>query len=270
MLEQVDDEGPSVMESSPSSAPDGGVGPSIFATTLHGTTRAPRQLLSADERRRLASLASIQRYEAGAYLFHQDDPATAVYNIISGVAKSVTLLEDGRHAVLAFFFHHDLVGMFEGSRYAQSTQAVTPLTAYRLPADALEQLLRRDPNLQLHFLCKLSHELRVAQRQAIMLGKFNAVQRVSLFLDFLDRHPELHERENEQVTIPMDRADIADYVGLRIESVSRVLQKLHRDRVIHVDGRHRFRIIDRDAFNQAMGGAVAEMDRGFADPVSVP
>ncbi len=256
MLEQSNDEGRLIMESNQSRAPSDAFGPSIYITQQQGTTRSAQQLLSPDERRRLALLASIQHFEAGDFLFHEGDPATTVYNIISGVAKSVALLEDGRQAVVAFFLNHDLLGMFEAQRYAQSAQAITPLTVYSLPIDALERLLRRDPNLQLHFLCKLSHELRAAQRQAIVLGKFSAIQRVALFLDFLDRHPQMHERDNEQVTIPMDRADIADYVGLRIESVSRVLQKLHRDRVIHVDGRHRFRILDRNAFNRAMGSPV--------------
>lgn len=247
-------------------APEGMAGPSIYATALLGRMQTPRQLLSADERRRLASLASIQRVEAGAYLFHQDDPATAVYNISSGVAKSVALLEDGRRAVLAFFFSHDWAGLFAGSRYTHSAQAVTALRVYSLPVVPLERLLRRDPSLQSHFLCKLSHELRAAQLRTIMLGKFNAIQRVSLFLDFLDRHPDLHEHANEQVTIPMDRSDIADYVGLRVESVSRVLQNMHRDRVIDVDGRHRFRIIDRGAFKLTMSCTAAAIDRGLADP----
>jgi CRP/FNR family transcriptional regulator len=244
------------MKSKQSRAPNGAFGPSIYVMHQHGGTRSPQQLLSPDERRRLALLASIQHFEAGEFLFHEGDPATTVYNIISGVAKSVALLEDGRQVVVAFFLNHDLLGMFEERRYAQSAQAITPLTVYSMPIDALEGLLRRDPDLQLHFLCKLSHELRAAQRQAIMLGKFSAVQRVALLLDFLDRHPQMHEYDNEQIMIPMDRADIADYVGLRIESVSRVLQKLHRDRVIHVDGRHRFRILDRDAFNRALGSRV--------------
>ncbi|MGC9269255.1 Crp/Fnr family transcriptional regulator [Acidiphilium sp.] len=233
------------------------MGPSIYAIPLSGSSTMPRQLLTVDERRKLALIASIRRFSPGEFLFHEGEPATVIFNIIAGVAKSVSSLEDGRQAVVAFFFSHDLVGMFEASRYAQSTQAVTALTAYCLPIDALERMLRHDPNLQLHFLCKVSHELRAAQHQAIALGRYGALQKIGLFLDFLDRHPDMHTDDDDRITIPMDRADIADHVGLTIESVSRMLQQLHRTGVIQLDGRHRFRIINRCALNRLISGAMA-------------
>lgn len=236
---------------------DAGLGPSIYAIPLSGTSTMPRQLLSIEERRKLALIASIRHFDIGQILFREGDPATEVFNIISGVVKTVVTLEDGRQTALAFFFSHDLVGMFEAGRYSDTAEAVSPVTTYSLPVATLERLLRNDPNLQLHFLCKISHELRAAQRQAIALGRYGAMQKIALFLDFLDRHPEMHKAGDNRITIPMDRADIADYVGLTVESVSRMLQKLHRGGIIQLEERHVFCINDRPAFDRLIGGAMA-------------
>lgn len=238
------------------SAPVGG--PAIRALPLRGGAGAAQQLLSASERRDLALIARLRHIDAGARLFEAGAPARAIFNIVSGVAKVSEVLADGSQATVAFFFADDLLGMFESDRYAYSATAVTALTVYCLPVDALERLLRREPSLQLHFLCKLSHELRAAQRQAIALGRYDAPQKLALFLDFLDRHPEMHADPTGLVSIPMTRADIADYVGLAMESVSRGLHRLHREGIIELANPQRFRIRDRARLDRLVAGEGAE------------
>lgn len=233
-------------------------GPAIRAIPLRGGDRSAHQLLSASERRELALIASIRHVDAGTRLFDAGAPAQAIFNIVSGVAKVSEVLADGSQATVAFFFAHDLFGMFENDRYTYTGMAVTALTAYCLPVDALERLLRREPALQLHFLCKLSHELRAAQRQAIALGRYDALQKMALFLDFLDRHPEMHADSTGLVTIPMIRADIADYVGLATESVSRTLHRLQREGIIELVTAQRFRIHDRARLDRLLTGDGAE------------
>ncbi len=237
------------------------LGPAIYAIPLCGGTTAPRQLLSFEERRKLSHIALTRRFDAGAFLFRETEQATEIFNIVSGVVKTTTTLADGRQSTAAFFFNHDLLGMFEAGYYSQTAEALTSVTSYSFPIDALESLLRKDPDLQFHFFSKVLDELRVAQRQALVLGRFGATQRIALFLDLLDRHPEMHQSGGPSISIPMDRSDIADYVGLTVESVSRTLQRLHRACIIYLDGRHAFEIRDRVAFDRLIGGTVTADDQ---------
>ncbi|HQT72430.1 MAG: hypothetical protein B7Z59_00365 [Acidiphilium sp. 37-67-22] len=233
-------------------------GPAIQAIPLRGGDGETHQLLSPSERRELALIASIRHIDAGARLFDAGGRATAIFNIVSGVARVSEVLADGSQATVAFFFANDLLGIFESDHYTYTGTAVTALTVYCLPVDALERLLRRDPSLQLHFLCKLSHELRAAQRQAVALGRYDASQKVALFLDFLAGHPEMHADCKELVTIPMTRADIADYVGLSTESVSRTLQRLRRKGIIELVTSQQFRIRDRARLDRLLTGGGSE------------
>lgn len=229
-------------------------GPRIQAVPLKGGGGQAHQLLSAEEQRELALIASIKHLEPGETLFEAGTRAQAIFNLISGVAKVCEGLADGSQATVAFFFAHDLMGMFENDRYTYTAVALTPVTVYRLPIDGLERVLRRDPNLQMHFLCKISHELRAAQRQAIALGRYDAMQKLALFLDFLDRHPQMHADRPGFVTIPMTRADIADYVGLATESVSRTLHRLQKAKIIDLPSAQLFRIRDRAALERLLSG----------------
>lgn len=229
-------------------------GPAIRAIPMRGGAGAAHQLLSAAERRELALIATIRHVEAGARLFEAGTTAHAIFNIVSGVAKVSEVLADGSQATVAFFFADDLLGMFENGRYAYTATAVTPLTVYCLPTDVLERLLRREPSLQLHFLCKLSHELRAEQRQAIALGRFGAAQKLALFLDFLSRHPQMHTGRSGLISIPMTRADIADYVGLATESVSRTLHRLQHEGIIELVSPQQFRIRDRTRLERLLTG----------------
>lgn len=228
--------------------------PAIRAIPMRDGDGEAHQLLSAAERDELAQIASIRHVDAGARLFDTGAPARAIFNIISGVAKVSEILADGSQATVAFFFAQDLLGMFEHDRYVYTATAVTPLTVYCLPTDALERLLRREPSLELHFLCKLSHELRAEQRLAIALGRYGATRKLALFLDFLNRHPEMHTGRTELITIPMTRADIADYVGLATESVSRALHGLQREGIIELATPQKFRIRDQARLEELLGG----------------
>ncbi|MGC9271930.1 Crp/Fnr family transcriptional regulator [Acidiphilium sp.] len=229
-------------------------GPAIQAIPLRGGDGEAHQLLSASDRRDLAMIASIRHIDAGAQLFEAGARAQAIFNIVSGVAKVSEDLADGRQATVAFFFVNDLLGMFESDHYIYTGTAVTPLTVYCLPVDALERLLLREPSLQMHFLCKLSHELRASQRQAIALRRYSAMQKMALFLDFMALHPEMQVDATGLMKIPMSRADIADYIGLTTESVSRALHRLCNEGIVELVTSHQFRIHDRARLDRLVGG----------------
>jgi CRP-like cAMP-binding protein len=100
----------------------------------HGRTH---QLLSDGERTRLAVISSVVRFKKGAEICHEGDDADAVFNIISGVVKAYTQGPGHDELVSAFLFSEDLFGLAREGHYVNSTKAVTPVTAYRIPIAAL-------------------------------------------------------------------------------------------------------------------------------------
>jgi CRP/FNR family transcriptional regulator len=118
-----------------------------------------RQLLSAEERARLAVLSSIVRLNKGEEIYREGQLTDAVFNIITGVVKAYRTAPDGSEHVTAFLFPDDIFGLSEDGKYTNSTKALTPLALYRFPVPALRSQLAKDADLEFHFICKLMHEV---------------------------------------------------------------------------------------------------------------
>ncbi len=230
--------------------------PAVLGVSLRGGAAGGRvPLLTAAERLELAAIATLVRIPRGAILQQEDEKISAIFNVVEGVVKTYRLTEDGKHHVLAFLFPGDLVGLYENSRYLNTAEAVTPVTAYRLPIAALEKLLDRDPALNIAFLSKACHELRQTQRHEMMLARREARLRLLMFFDML--MPRMEEGvatgERPILALPMRRADIADYLGLSAEAVSRGLHALVREGVIRLHGLHEVEMLDGGLAARATG-----------------
>jgi CRP/FNR family transcriptional regulator len=130
--------------------------------------------------------------------------------------------------------------------YVNSAEAVTAMTAYRLPVPALENLLRRDATLEWHILVKLCHELREAQRHAVILKQQGALSRLALFLQMLDRSRQARDGDSGEIYLPMTRSDIADYIGFSLPAVSRSFRSLADRHLISFRDRRHLLIADHD------------------------
>jgi CRP-like cAMP-binding protein len=126
------------------------------------------QLLSNEERARLAVIASIVRFEKGAEIHREGEPARAVFNIINGVVKAYTHRQERADRVIPFS-RGPVRAAQEGS-YVSSMEAVTPVIAYRIPVASLRKQFSTDAALEFHVIAKLCHELRQAQRHAFVLA----------------------------------------------------------------------------------------------------
>jgi CRP/FNR family transcriptional regulator, anaerobic regulatory protein len=203
----------------------------------------PVPLLSAVEARRLMEIATTVHFPKGALLYEEGERAEYVYNLIEGEVKTFSLLSSGRYRVLAFLRAGDLVGLAENGGYISSAQAITPLIAHRLPVKSLEQLLRRDPDLPHHFLCKLCHDLRLAQFHTTVLSRHDADGKIAMFLR--ERGFSITAAPPAASTfVPMTRSDIAAYLGLSLETVSRSFRHLERKGIIKLRGLHHVDILD--------------------------
>jgi CRP-like cAMP-binding protein len=203
-------------------------------------------LLSKTARSRLAAIGEPLYLRAGSALYREGMPVESLYVIVQGVVKTQTLLPSGKRRVTAFLFAEDLCGLGEEGCYVGTAIAVTAVSLYRLPFGKLDGLLHHDAELDYDLLCKLCHELRRAQRHTIVVGRGDACGKLAMFLSVLsERQP---GEAGATIAIPMSRSDIADFVGLSLEAVSRGFSQLQRDGIIAMSGPRSIRITDRHGF----------------------
>jgi CRP-like cAMP-binding protein len=205
-------------------------------------------LLSDEERARLAIIASIVRFKKGAEIYHEGDRADAVFNIISGVVKAHLPGPGTNEFVGAFLFREDLFGLAQEGCYASSTKAITPVTAYRIPVSSLRNQFSIDAALEFHVIAKLCHELRQAQRHAFVLASKRTLSKLTLFLQMLEHLQAARDEPTNEIYLPMDRSDIAEYVGTSLSAVSRAFRALATGGILKIRNRRHVKIVDRSAF----------------------
>jgi CRP/FNR family transcriptional regulator, anaerobic regulatory protein len=218
-----------------------------FAYCRNGAAPLP---LDSAQTERLARIGSVVRFAKGARIYEEGGKADSIYNVIKGEVKTFCALSSGRRRVTAFLFPGDLMGLAENGRYTSTAQAITELTTYRLPLAALDPVLRSDPALEHGFLCKLCNDLCAAQAHAITLGRRDAHGKLAMFLHELAANRPLASAVPTRVFLPMTRSDVADYLGLSLEAVTRSFRKLQRGGIIDVYDRHNVRIVDRPRFEK--------------------
>jgi CRP/FNR family transcriptional regulator len=213
------------------------------------------QLLNDEERSRLAVIASIVRFRKGEEIYREGDPADAVFNIISGVAKACQREANGAAHAMAFLFPDDLFGLAQEGRYANSIKTLTPVTAYRIPVSVLRSRLTRDPGLEFHVIAKLCHELRQAQRHAFLLATRRTLSKLAMFLQMLEQFQAARGEATGEIYLPMDRTDIAEYVGVSLAALSRAFRTLTTRGVLQCRNRRHVKVVDRERFETLAGNA---------------
>jgi CRP-like cAMP-binding protein len=243
-------------------SPNGVHGPAIrapdpWAPGKPSQAKMP-QLLSNEERVRLAVIASIVRFEKGAEIYRVGEPAHAVFNIISWGVKAYTHGPGRNELIGSFLFHEDLFGLAQEGSYASSMKAVTPVTAYRIPVASLRKQFSTDAALEFHVIAKLCHELRQAQRHAFVLASKHTVSKLTLFLQMLEHLQAARDEPTNEIYLPMDRSDISEYVGTSLSAISRAFRTLTARGILKVRNRRHVKVIDRPAFEATTHDVPAE------------
>ena len=202
---------------------------------------ADRIVLTTRQREALTQISTRLRLPARKVIYREDSPAEWVFSVVEGAVKSYRELPSGKRALSAFLFSRDLFGLAEKGRYVNTTQAIVPVTLYRFSLSQLTLLLKQDADLQFQFLAKVTHELVEAQRRAILITRRDASGRLAMFLALMAARTDGGRRE---IPLPMSRSDIADFLGLSLESVSRGAADLERQGVVKFENRHLARILD--------------------------
>jgi CRP/FNR family transcriptional regulator len=191
-------------------------------------------VLDADELRHLELLSQPSCHLAKETLFVQGEPAESVYNITSGVVRLYKMLPDGRRQIVGFALPGDFLGLALRDTYPFSADAIEPVVACRFARGAYAALVDEKPHLLRRLHEFATHELTLAQDQMMLLGRRTAEEKlVSFLLGLRERWAKLHGgKVSATVQLPMSRQDIADFLGLTIETVSRTFTRLAKDRTL--------------------------------------
>lgn len=195
---------------------------------------------------------------AGATLLHAGDPADHVFTVTEGTFRLVRLLPDGRRQIPGFLAPGDFLGFGNSATYVWDVEAVTDSAICRFSRGEFERLVERFPAVERRLLEKAAAEIVVAQELALTLGRKSAHERLATFLT---QRVERAERAGEAaptgaviLTLPMSRSDIADHLGLTIETVSRTFTLLRQEGLIALAGPDRVTIPDRAALARTAEG----------------
>jgi len=183
--------------------------------------------LSATDKAELGRLAELIEFKTpGAEIVSRGEKATFLYLLADGVVEADRTLHNGERQILAFYWPGDTFGLAENGVYVNSARALTQCAVYRFLTQELGKFLLEHPTIQQSFLVKAVHDLRNAQRQIIMMGRFDVVERLAAFLLDCSGHERYFEASRRALTLPMTRYDIADYIGTSAEGVTRALSRL--------------------------------------------
>lgn len=184
-----------------------------------------------------ASIGLARSFAKDEEIYAEGDAATRYYKLVSGVVRTCKILADGRRQIEAFHVAGEIFGIERGEEHRFSAEAVSAATVIAYRRCPLETLALSDSPLARQVVATALINLERAQEHAVLLGRKSAMEKVATFLlDMAERthadETHAHETRADAVELPMARSDIADYLGLTIETVSRTLTQLERDAVI--------------------------------------
>jgi CRP/FNR family nitrogen fixation transcriptional regulator len=183
-------------------------------------------------------------YKKGTEIYGEKEPAEYVYQVKKGAVRSYKMLSDGRRQIGAFHLAGDVFGLANGDAHRFSAEAIVETTVRLIKRQSLELLAESDAVVVRDLLSMTTSNLQHAEDHMLLLGRKDALERVAAFLVEMDKRLSAAGI----VTLPMTRRDIADYLGLTIETVSRAISRLNRAGVLSFIGhtQREIEILDRD------------------------
>jgi CRP/FNR family transcriptional regulator, nitrogen fixation regulation protein len=181
-------------------------------------------------------------YKKGSEIFGEKEPADYVYQVMTGAVRSYKLLSDGRRQIGAFHLTGDIFGLEIGTDHRFTAEAVVDTSVRLMKRRSLELVAENDVMVSRNLLSMTSVNLRHAEDHMLLLGRKTSLERVAAFLIEMDKRL----TAAGILALPMCRRDIADYLGLTLETVSRALSRLHDLGVLGFIGNNQRQIVLRD------------------------
>ena len=207
----------------------------------------------------LNKIARKREIKAGQNILTAEEDMPYVATVVSGVIKLIQSLPDGRQQIVGLHFPPDFLGRTYGMKSRCFAEAVSDVDLCLFPKNEFESLLANYPGLENRLFQDTLDELDVARDWMLLLGRKTAAEKVASFLAMIARRVPLqgcqHCAEPDQISfhLPMTRADIADYLGLTIETVSRQMTRLKTQKIIRLHDNRDISILDMDHLGEIAG-----------------
>ena len=196
--------------------------------------------LNMTEMERLDNIIEKSRpLKKGDHLFHQGSPFASVYALRAGTVKTYTITNEGEEQITGFYFPGELVGMsgFDSGEYPFSAKILETTTVCEIPFERLDDLSGQLPELRRQILRTMSKEIREEQQMMLLLSKKNAEERVATFLIKLSLRFKARGYSETTFRLSMSRNEIGNYLGLAVETVSRIFTRFQKSDLLHVEGK---------------------------------
>jgi CRP/FNR family transcriptional regulator len=210
-----------------------------------------------DELAHLAAISVVIEALAGKCFIDEGEPANCFFNITAGSARLFKLLPDGRRLITGFAGPGHFLGLAVADSYAFSAEAIDTVHYCRFSRSAMRAFLNGHPLMEKRLLEVASGELVAAQEQMLLLGRKTARERLASFLLMQSRQSMVCGHSRQRFSLPMVRNDIADYLGVTVETVSRTFSRLCTERLIDIDTQSQVVILDPVALESLADGRVS-------------
>lgn len=175
----------------------------------------------------------------GTHLFHQGDPFMSIFTVRAGTIKTYTVTNEGEEQITGFYFPGELValGSIGSDKHVVSAKTLETTTVFEFPYNQLSDLGTQLPELQHQLVNYLAQEIRNEQEMMLLLSKKTAEQRVATFLFKLSERFRLRGYSATVFRLSMSRNEIGNYLGLAVETVSRIFTRFQKQYLIKVEGK---------------------------------
>lgn len=204
-------------------------------------------VLDTNELKRFSKISTDFQKAAKQVICSEDEKSDYIYNIRSGAVRISKMLSDGRRQITGFLFAGDFLGLSCKDRYSYTAEAINDVEICRFPRTKIIESFREFPALGERVFDMTRTELDATHSQMLLLGRKNAKEKLCSFLVTMwEKSNRMNERDKNEVDIPMSRSDIADFLGLTVETISRQFTNLHKLGLIELDGAHKVFLNDPD------------------------
>ena len=188
--------------------------------------------ISKENREQIYHIATTLTFRRATTIFSQGADASFVYFIDQGIVRLSRFAENGHRQVLGFHVAGDLIGLADNGFYANLAETVCTVRVHRVPWNQMLSLMLAEPKLQLAVFKKVVHDSLQAQSLIMLLGQQNTHQRLASCLVNLLRVPQFFDKQSARLRLPVNRFDLADYLGVASRSAERAFAKLEKQGLV--------------------------------------
>lgn len=203
---------------------------------------------------------AVRQVPAHQHLFFEGDERSNLYVVESGWAKLYRTLVDGQRQVVGFCGAGSILGIEGSGDHANGCETVTSLRVRTIPVKRLVEICTRDPQLAVQLIGQVGNQLGAAQAQLTSVGAQSADQKLATFLLAV---ADVSDGRDAEFDLPMRRSEMAEFLGVRLETVSRKMSDFQRRKWVKMVSMYRFRVLNRGALECLAAGGDLE-EAGFA------